>query len=245
MADHEGGQTGDIQLTVFDGLSRDKPVKLYDLTHPIRGGMTAYPGDPPVRIEPWPDAAPWQVSAVCLGSHTGTHIDAPRHIGPTGRPLSDFPIDSFAGPGIILDAAGARESQPLVPDLLSQRPGAMAPGTIVLIRTGWDRYWTDDQYFRHPFIGAGLAESLARHGVKLVGIDTLSIDSSIDGGSAAHRALLGANILVVENLCRLTRLSPSATYEFLFAPLALDQSDGAPVRALARETDESKEQLAH
>jgi kynurenine formamidase len=213
---------------------------LHDLTHPIRPGMTGYPGDPPVRVTPWPEAAPWQVSALCLGSHTGTHIDAPRHVDPTGRTLSDFPPDRFVGRAILVDALGADENTPLSSDLLAPRRGETSPETMILIRTGWDRFWLDDRYLRHPFLSAALSSTLAALGVGLVGIDALSVDSSVAGGSAAHQALLGAGVLIVENLRGLTGLNAAATYELIVAPLALDQGDGAPVRALARQAIESK-----
>ncbi len=218
---------------------------LHDLTHPIHPGMTGYPGDPPVRIDPWPDALPWHVSAVRLGSHTGTHMDAPRHLDPSGRTLSEFPADRFIGRAIILDAPGTGEDTPLPANLLTPRQGELAPGSMVLIRTGWDRFWQADRYLRHPYLSPELAAALAALDLGLVGIDTLSVDSSVAGGSAAHRALLGAGVLIVENLRGLTRLDGAATYELIVAPLALDQSDGAPVRALAHETDESKADLAY
>ncbi len=213
---------------------------LHDLTHPIHPGMTTYPGDPAVRVELWPDAAPWQVRAVCLGSHTGTHIDAPRHVDSSGRTLSDYPSDRFVGRGIVVDADGAGENSPLAADILAGRRGEIRQGDMVLIRTGWDRHWSTERYLRHPFLSAELAAALKALHVGLLGIDALSVDSTVDIGAIAHRTLLGADILIVENLRSLGSLESAATHEFIFAPLALDQSDGAPVRAFARSSDESK-----
>jgi arylformamidase len=208
---------------------------IHDLTHPIHTGMPTYPGDPPVRIDRWPEAAPWQVSAVCLGSHSGTHVDAPRHVDPAGPTLDQFAPDRFVGRGLLLDATGAGENESLTPALLTTRRHEIRPGSFVVIRTGWDQYWENDRYFRHPYLGRELAASLARLGVGLVGIDALSIDSSVDGGSTAHEILLGANLLVVENLRNLSALQPDREHDFIFAPLALGECDGAPVRALAVE----------
>jgi kynurenine formamidase len=211
----------------------------HDLTHPIRPGMTTYPGDPPVRVEPWPDALPWQVSAVCLGSHTGTHIDAPRHVDPTGRTLSEIPPDRFIGRGFILDVPNPDENEPIAAAVLKDWQPGRPPGSFVLIRTGWDRYWLDDRYLRHPYLSAGLAAALAALDVALVGIDALSVDSSVAGDGAAHRTLLGNGVLIVENLRGLWRLDATAEYACVFAPLALAAGDGAPVRALARRAVES------
>ena len=206
----------------------------YDLTHPIHHGMTTYPGDPAVRVELWPNAAPWQVRAVCLGSHTGTHIDAPRHVNPSGRTLSAYLPDRFVGRGIVIDAQGAGENTPLAADILAARRREIESGDMVLIRTGWDRYWGTERYLRHPFLSAELAADLQALNVGLVSIDALSVDSTVDGGAVAHRTLLGADILIVENLRALGSLDTAARYELIVAPLALAQSDGAPVRALAR-----------
>jgi kynurenine formamidase len=215
---------------------------IHDLTHPIRTGLPGYPGDPPVRIDPWPDAAPWQVSAIRLGSHSGTHIDAPRHVDPAGPTIDQIPADRFVGRATVIPVLTPAENDPLGDGILSGVAHRLEPGSFALIGTGWDQYWGQETYLRHPYLSAALATALVDLGVGLVGVDVLSVDSTVDGGDAAHRILLSGGVLIVENLRHLATLDPARPYELLCLPLLLAGGDGAPVRAVARETDESKAQ---
>lgn len=204
---------------------------LYDLTHTLATGMPHFPGDPQPQVEPWPGEPPWRVSELRLGSHSGTHIDAPRHYLAGGRCIGDYPPERFIRPGLVLDARGRADDQPIGAGLLDGL--AIPAGSCVVLRTGWERHWGDARYFRHPYLSAALAAALVACGVELLAIDTLNVDSTPGGGSAAHELLLGAEVLIVENLRGLDALEPGRRYVFAFIPLALGRVDGAPVRALA------------
>ena len=91
---------------------------LYDLTHTLASGMPHFPGDPQPRVEPWPGEPPWRVSELRLGSHSGTHIDAPRHYLAGGRCIGDYPPERFIRPGLVLDARGHADDQPIGAGLL-------------------------------------------------------------------------------------------------------------------------------
>ncbi|WP_299645024.1 cyclase family protein [uncultured Chloroflexus sp.] len=203
---------------------------IYDLTRPITSGMPVYPGDPPVQITPLPNP-PWQISALQLGSHSGTHLDAPRHRFAGGVGIDAIPPARLVGPGIVIDAGGYEANAPIGPEVLAGV--ALPAGLMVLIRTGWEAYWGTDVYARHPYLSAGLAQALVDVGVTLVGIDAFSVDSTVDGNDAAHLTLLGNNILIAENLCNLAALECGTRYTFAFLPLPLVQADGAPARVLA------------
>jgi kynurenine formamidase len=118
-------------------------------------------------------------------------------------------------------------------DVLVAAGDQLRPGRFVVLRTGWDRWWGAERYFRHPYLSLELADGLVTAGVSLVAIDTLNVDSTVDGTAAAHERLLGNNVLIVENLRGLDALAADRPYLFVFAPLALGDVDGAPVRALA------------
>ncbi|PMP85949.1 MAG: cyclase [Chloroflexus aggregans] len=203
---------------------------IYDLSRPIRSGMPVYPGDPPVQVKHL-SFPPWQISELHMGSHSGTHLDAPRHRFATGVGIDDITPDRLIGPGIVIDARG----YPAYAELgLSVLAGyELRPGMAVLFRTGWEVYWGSDDYAHHPYIGAALAEALAQQGVRLVGIDAFSVDSTIAGGDAAHTVLLGNNILIVENLCHLANLERGVVYTVACFPLLIVGGDGAPARVLA------------
>jgi arylformamidase len=159
----------------------------------------------------------YEVTQVCLGSHTGTHVDAPRHFYPQGLTLDQFPLDRLMGPGVVLDCRGAGDAG--VSGMLAAqlRLFPLPRGALALL-------WTE---------GAQLtleaAKVLLEAGAGLVGTDGSSLDAE---PYPVHRFLLAKNVLIVENLRGLDRLGPGPV-ECAFLPLALTGTDGAPLRAIA------------
>jgi kynurenine formamidase len=210
---------------------------IYDLTHTIMTGMPHFAGDPEPRIEERHATLPWRGSALYLGSHSGTHVDAPRHYLPDGRGMDAYPPARFIGPGMVVDARGFDDDQPIEAPVLDSLP--LHAGSLVVLRTGWEHYWGHERYFRHPYLAGDLAVALVERGVTLLAIDALNVDSTTSGGADAHARLLGADVLIVENVCGLDMLTAGQPYIFAFMPLALGPIDGAPVRALAWDVDHS------
>jgi kynurenine formamidase len=210
---------------------------IYDLTHTITNGMPHFAGDPEPRVEEGHATLPWRVSALHLGSHSGTHVDAPRHYLPHGRGIDAYPPARFIGPGIVVDARGFGDDQPINAHVLDNLP--LRAGSFVVLRTGWEHYWGQERYFRHPYLAGDLALALVERGVALLAIDVLNVDSTVSGAADAHARLLGADVLIVENVRGLDMLTAGQPYIFAFMPLALGPIDGAPVRALAWDVDHS------
>lgn len=248
-------------------MDRRTRTTVTDLTHPLVTGMPVYPGDPEVEVTevltlPTDGCS---VRSLHLGTHSGTHMDAPAHVIPGGRTVDGISPDELTGDAAVLHlpdlAPGERITAEMLadtwqgsaPSATSAAPsestsGQSGPGdlpSIVLIATGWDRHWGTDDYLRHPVLTEEAASALVVAGVHVVGTDTASPDGSdtadaadamdgTDGGDAlaAHRVLLGADHLIIENLCRLTDLP--GTVEFTALPLNIAGGDGAPVRAVAR-----------
>jgi kynurenine formamidase len=206
---------------------------MYDLTQPLTADTPRFPGDPAIQIEPVAGIAPWHVSALRLSTHSGTHMDAPRHCIPDGVGIGHFGPDRLIGRGLVLDASGLADNEAIPAAVIDQLGGQTWPGWFAVVRTGWDRYWRDERYFRHPFLSPALANALMESGAGLVAIDALNVDSTVDGSSGAHLVLLGANVLIAENLCRLDVLEPARTYVFACLPLSLGDADGAPARVVA------------
>jgi kynurenine formamidase len=208
---------------------------VFDLTHPVETGMPVFPGDPPVSVRPHATHAAdgHRVSAVSLGSHAGTHVDAPAHTEPDGRTLASFPVSAFAFDALLVDCRdlGAREPVPA-----ARVPAAGADADCAVFRTGWDRHWGTDRYGDHPYLAPATARSCADRGYA-VALDAPSPDptptdrarASEPDGLPAHRALLGADRPLVENLTGLD--AAPDRFELLALPLAL-AGDGAPVRAV-------------
>lgn len=207
-----------------------------DLTHEIKNNMPVYPGDPEVELSLalTHKEDHCQVMHLTCSSHTGTHMDAPCHFIVGGKTLVQFPVDRFMGKGVVIDVQPTIEHMALDKECFTPYERYLDEGSFVIIRTGWDRYFAQEKYFSHPYIGESGAAYLVEKRVSLVGIDTLSVDSTVGATEHAHRILLGADVLLVENLTNLSALRTKSSYFFSFLPLKLSDADGAPIRAVAR-----------
>lgn len=225
-------------------------VRLVDLTQPVVTGMPGYPGDPSVEVRPALTvvADGVNVSRLHLGSHSGTHVDAPFHVGDDLPDLDAVPLERFVGAAVLVDARGTGPRAGITASVLAPVRPRLGPGVVVLIVTGWSRHWDTDHYLAHPWISADLAEELGASGVRTVGVDTLSVDltpaaGEPGGGLPAHLALARAGCIIAENLTGLEPLlaaqAAGATIEVSLLPLRLAHGDGAPVRAIARVTPAS------
>lgn len=174
------------------------------------------------------------VTALSLGTHSGTHLDAPRHFLAGGPTVGELAVSRFCGRAIVADVrvGAAGEIDAPVLERAFQAAGRPQPGEFVLLWTGWDRHFGDGEMTRFPFLGLDAARLLLDLGVSLVGVDTLSVDSFTADRFLVHEALLSAGTLIVENLCNLERLGPGPAWCCLL-PLPLKDLDGSPLRAVA------------
>jgi kynurenine formamidase len=206
---------------------------VFDLTQVLAPDIPRFPGDPQVQVAPLPGYAPWQVSAIACGTHSGTHMDAPRHRFADGKGIGAYSADRFVGEGLVVEADGLGENEPIPASVLDAVSEIAWPGWFALIRTGWSRYWQDDRYFRHPYLSPALADRLALLGAGIVAIDALRVDSTVDGGSTTHERLLSADVLIAENLRGLDALTPGTLFAVACLPLSLGDTDGSPARIVA------------
>ena len=222
---------------------------LIGLTRAVESGMPTYPGDPEVRIEPHAthESDGYRVSRVALGSHTGTHVDAPAHTEPDGATLGAFDPEDLRFDARVVDCRDAEAGEAIAPDVL-ERDGTTAgldEVSALVFRTGWADAWGTDRMLEHPYLAPETAGRCAEADVAVV-TDALSPDPSggaPDSDSAsqadsghdlpAHRALLGAGLPIVENVCNLGALPETGVFELIVCPLKID-ADGAPARVLAR-----------
>jgi arylformamidase len=200
-------------------------VRLIDITVPLRDGMPIYPGDPEVMLTRAHsllrgDLA--NVSRLALGCHSGTHIDAPVHFIEGGPDADDIPLDPLIGDVRVLDltdAIGAIDAAALERAKLPRRIHR------VLLRTRVELPWDHPDPEQSVRLDEGGARRLLQAGVRLVGIDDLSV-----GDPPAHRLLLRQHVVALEGL-DLCAVAPGR-YELLCLPLRIEGSDGAPARAL-------------
>jgi arylformamidase len=195
-------------------------LEIIDVSVTLRTGMITYPGDPSVRLDRVDSIAEGgdaNISKLDFGLHSGTHVDAPVHFI-EGAPGADaLPLDALLGPCVVV----------ATPDL-SRESVAKAPegAERVLFKTPNSELWAGDE-FPEAFakLDGEAAQVLVDRGVKLVGVDWLSV-----GDHEAHRALLGAGIVPLEGL-DLRGVEPGA-YFLVAVALKIEGADGAPARAL-------------
>ncbi len=196
---------------------------LYDLSHPLTEATPTYPGDPATKIVPsgTHEASGYEDHYVSIGTHVGTHMDAPSHMISGGKTLDTYPLECFMGKGIYIDARNG-----FSPEAIE----TVNAGDIVLFYTGMSGKYHDPAYFTdYPAMSEEMADLLIKKGVSIVGVDTCSVDN-VDG-FPVHKKLLGADVLIIENLANLELLAGKVFVVRAF-PLNL-ALDGAPVRVIA------------
>jgi len=199
-----------------------------DVSMRLKKGMLSWPGDKDYALhaqERISNGDEVNTSWFVCSTHTGTHIDAPWHFEPDGRRVHELPLELFAGSARLIDLpqAGLIEARDL--------GEAPLPRRVLLKTRNSERL--EDEGFDEDYVAVGpdAAQRLVDEGVRIVGVDYLSVAPYGQPGQPTHHILLGNGVLIVEGL-RLGGLS-AGDYMFIVLPLALEGADGAPCRALA------------
>lgn len=195
-------------------------MRVIDLTRTIEPGMAVYPGDPEVRFHLHTHYAEhgFRVTGLELGTHAGTHLDAPAHFLPEGETVEGLSLEKLVGPARVVD--------------LNDVNASFRQGERVLLRSGWGSHWGMPDYFEDfPGIPAELGERLAAAPVALVGLETPTLHPDGEEDARLHRLLLARAVVLVENLANLEALPEQFTLTVL--PLPLRGLDGSPCRAVA------------
>jgi arylformamidase len=207
------------------------PMRIYDVSVPLSPALACYPGDPPGEVTPVAQLAQGDavnVSRVTLSSHSGTHLDAPRHFFAQGTTVDALDLDILLGPARVCLVTHAPH---ITVDAL--RSLELEGVKRVLFKTINGALWALPGF--HPnyvALTASAAQLLVDMGVQLVGIDYLSIDAFERQDFPVHRILLGAHVLILEGLD--LRAVPPGDYELIVLPLRLQDGDGAPARVILR-----------
>jgi arylformamidase len=209
---------------------------IYDVSVPITSTMPVWPSDPSVNLTPAAYVMEDQnrtvrVTKIEMGSHTGTHIDAPWHMLDDGRRMNEIPIETLVGPASVFE----------IPHAASITRGSLEKLKFegvqrVLFKTENSQHWHDGKFYEQfVYLEPEAAELLVERGVKLVGIDYLSIDKFDSETHPSHFVLLGQNVVIVEGL-NLSRVEPGQ-YHMTALPLNLQDVDGAPTRVILSRDD--------
>ncbi len=209
-------------------------IRWIDVSIPLRNGGVTWPGDSPYAMTPArriSGGAGCNTSDLALMTHTGTHIDAPWHFKDDGKRLDEMDCGVFFGEALVIEVPEADFIEPC------HLSGGPLPDRI-LFKTRNSSFPVDDP-FRKDFVAVSpeAARYLVDHGVRLVGVDGLSVAPWKQNGQVTHHVLLGNDVIVVEGL-RLGGV-PAGTHRFTVLPLPLAEADGAPCRAFVGVEDSS------
>jgi kynurenine formamidase len=231
-------------------------AKVIDLTYSFDETTIYWPTANPFRWEKeaWGKSAGgyWYTAARYAASeHGGTHLDSPIHFGEGKAATDEIPLSRLIGPAVVIDVTQACVNNPdyrvRVEDLTGweKRHGRIPDGAIVLIRTGWGKFWPDKKRYlgsdtpgdatnlHFPGLSREAAEFLAgQRKIDGIGIDTASIDYGQSRDFIAHQILNGANIYGLENVANLERV-PDTGATLLALPMKIKGGTGGPVRIIA------------
>ena len=208
------------------------PKKWIDISVGVKAGMVHWPGDPAIEIGQFRDMRKGDVcnvTVLSLGSHTGTHMDAPKHFIRDGETLDQMPLDATIGPCRVVEIADKESIKPA-----ELEPHRIRAGERILFKTrNSKRSWKSDNFDEDfVFVSKEAAAYLAERRIMTVGIDYLSVGGFKKDGVETHQALLGAGIWIIEGL-NLAKITPGK-YELCCLPIKVLGSEGAPARALLR-----------
>jgi arylformamidase len=204
-------------------------MRRFDVSMPLYVGMPSFPGDPDFQSHPTHSIArgdPYNLSGLTFGSHVGTHVDPPRHFLPDGPTIDEVDLEALNGPCEVVEVPNSAKE--IGPDHVRPLP---VGATRVLFRTGNSARWARRLEFFPDYValGAAAADALIDRAVRLVGIDSLSIESDPAETYPVHHALLGHGVLILEGL--LLSDVPPGRYHLECLPLRLKGGDGGPARA--------------
>jgi arylformamidase len=205
-------------------------MKVHDITLTLRARMPVYPGEPAPLLEPTTQMErgdSYNVSRLTISTHSGTHIDAPRHFLLGGASVDQISVDVLVGPALVVEMAVDQE-------ITAAGLGAarIPAGTERLLFKTRNSCLLDDEIFRRDFVYLTLdaARWLVDRGVRLLGIDYFSVEQMDAQPNVVHQTLLGAGVVIVEAV-DLRRVAPGP-YFLACLPLKVEGADGSPVRAV-------------
>lgn len=205
--------------------------RFLDVSVPLGPGLPAYPGNPEFELQPVKRIAEGgssNVSRLVMGTHTGTHVDAPRHFFDDGDGIDALPLDLLIGRTRVVEISrrGGIGSEELA-------AAGLREDLRVLLRTPNSALWNGEGFHTdYTHLTEAGARYLVDQGVKVVGIDYLSVEQFKKPGAPAHRALLGGGVLIIEGL-NLAE-AEAGMYEMYCLPLRIAGADGAPARVILK-----------
>ncbi|MCZ6906467.1 MAG: cyclase family protein [Deltaproteobacteria bacterium] len=214
-------------------------MEMIDLSRVIYDGMPKIPVLPDVHVQrclSLEKGHPLNVTEISLACHAGTHVDAPVHIIDNGKSIEEIPLEDFVGPGAIIPVKKRGGEEVTARDL--ENSGVpVSRGDILMLFTGWDEKFESPDYNIHPYLSIDAAEWIVGKGVKLLGIDCITVDLPTPMRQKGfeypvHRILLGNGVLIAENVANLGKVAGKKS-RILALPLKVKGSDAGHARIVA------------
>jgi len=206
-------------------------MKFIDVTVPLDDTLPNYPGNTPFSLEPIKRLARGDssnVSSLHMSAHSGTHVDAPRHFFDQGSGTEALPLEMLVGRTRVIEVKSRKGIGPAELSAVD-----LTEDVRLLIKTSNSRLWGTAEFNRdYVSVTEAGARHLIDHGIKVVGVDYLSVEEFKKPGAPAHHVLLGGGTIVIEGL-NLLEVQPGV-YEMICLPLRIVGADGAPARVVLR-----------
>lgn len=212
-------------------------MKYLDLTLEISDKIPIFPGSPSPQFLKWSTIKDdkYNLELLFLSSHTGTHLDAPYHFAENGAKIHQIPVTRLIGKTFLIKIKKLKNQEITKNDLLKfeKTNGKIKEYASVIFFTDWQKNSKKKFFFTHnPGLSKSASEYLVSKKINLVGIDSPSIDLGKDLSFSAHKTLSENNVLIVENLINLEKIT-TPIFDFIILPLKLKDATGSPVRAIA------------
>ena len=210
-------------------------MQIIDLTYDLENNMITYsaPWHPKFLIEQLAtiNKEGRETRKVTFGTHTGTHIDAPRHFIENGGTVEKIPISKLIGSVQIVDFSYLKEEESVTLDMIK----SIKISKKMIFKFGWGTKWGDMKFYnKYPFFTKEAAEYMVSQGVELVGHDTPSPDASYvissKEDSPVHKIFLKNNVILVEYIANMETIPDYDDWTIVVSPLRLKDADGSPAR---------------
>lgn len=207
---------------------------ILDLTREISADTKVFPGSPLPKFITWTkmDVHNYYSEVIFMSTHTGTHMDAPSHFVNNVSSIDKISVNRFISNALLIKIEKDSDELITASEIEASKVKILEGNTIVF-STLWENEVDKDYFFSHnPGLSEDAAKYLINKKVNAVCIDSPSIDRGSDSNFPAHKLLLSREILIVENLCNLSKLS-SKNFTLIMIPLKLSGASGSPIRAIA------------
>lgn len=223
-------------------------MKVVDLTVQLYDGLTSFPSHPKVVVMDHithdfskprytPPCEGYASKIFIMSDHGGTHMDAPYHFFKEGRTVEQIPLEATMGSAVLIDVSHKDPKEPvtraMAEEAVRQKQLEIQAGDIVLFRC-WQGEWNGPGFHDCKSLDASVGEWVVEKKLKAIGLDLPNADINENMQRTVHLELLSRNILIIENLTNLEKLTKDRFY-FIGTPLNFKGMSGSPIRAVAIE----------